>query len=146
MRVLQFAFDGDPANPHLPRHHEPDSVCYSGTHDNDTTLGWWSSLPAAAQQTVRTLLGSPLSNMPGDFIDIVWDSPAPLAIVPMQDLLALGSEARTNVPGVAENNWRWKFRWDQILPDFSARLHEHLHRAGRLCSADQPLSHQESGR
>src|SRR5262245_31724532 len=81
MRVLQFAFDGNPENPHLPRHHGPDTVCYTGTHDNDTTLGWWRSLPADQQAEVARALGSGAPEMPRALVDLAWSSPAPLAIL-----------------------------------------------------------------
>lgn len=139
MRVLQFAFDGDPRNPHLPAEHAPDSVCYTGTHDNDTSLGWWRTLSEAEQDAVRDTLVDPLSNMPQDFVDIAWRSPAPLAIVPMQDLLGLGSETRTNVPGVAEGNWRWRFSWSQIPAAFAALLRVRLLSATRASDPGPPL-------
>ena len=107
MRVLQFAFDGNPRNPHLPRHHGPDSVCYTGTHDNDTTLGWWRKLPRAARLRVARETGGAPPDMPRALVELAWSSPAPLAIVPMQDLLGLGSSARMNRPGTRRGNWRW---------------------------------------
>ena len=132
MRVLQFAFDGNPDNPHLPRHHGPDSVCYTGTHDNDTTLGWWRGLPAWRQAEVARALGEDVPEMPRALVELAWSSPAPLAVVPMQDLLGLGTEARMNRPGIGEGNWRWSFGWDQLPGDFEARLRESLHRHGRV--------------
>jgi 4-alpha-glucanotransferase len=132
MRVLQFAFDGNPENPHLPRHHEPDTVCYTGTHDNDTTLGWWRGLSAGEQAEVARILdGGPL-DMPGALIDLAWSSPAPLAIVPMQDLLGLGNDARMNRPGIADGNWRWSFGWEQVSDDFESTLRAALLRHGRI--------------
>ncbi|MGQ0501048.1 MAG: 4-alpha-glucanotransferase [Panacagrimonas sp.] len=132
MRVLQFAFDSDLDNPHLPQHHEPDTVCYTGTHDNDTTLGWWTSLAEATREKVFDLLGSEARNMPQALLEWAWASPAPLSIAPFQDLLGLGTEARTNVPGLAAGNWRWKFSWPDVPADFAPRLRETLHRHGRV--------------
>jgi 4-alpha-glucanotransferase len=132
MRVLQFGFDGNPENPHLPRHHGPDSVCYTGTHDNDTTLGWWRSLATEQQAAVATELGTAMSGMPAALVELAWASPAPLAVVPLQDLLGLGSEARMNRPGVKQGNWRWSFRWDQLPSEFSKSLRASLDRAGRI--------------
>jgi 4-alpha-glucanotransferase len=132
MRVLQFAFDGNPDNPHLPRHHGPDAVCYTGTHDNDTTLGWWRGLGAGERADVARALGDPDPDMPRALVELAWSSPAPLAVVPMQDLLGLGGEARMNRPGVADGNWAWSFDWRQVPSDFSGRLREDLARHGRI--------------
>ena len=132
MRVLQFAFDGNPDNPHLPRHHGPDSVCYTGTHDNDTTLGWWRGLGAAERAEAARTLGDPHPDMPRALVELAWSSPAPLALVPMQDLLGLGGEARMNRPGVADGNWTWSFDWRQLPADFAGRLREDLARHGRI--------------
>lgn len=130
MRVLQFAFDGNPHNEHLPAHHEPDSVCYTGTHDNDTTLGWWNAAPEDVRRRVRDLLGDDIQ-MPQALVDCAWASPAPLSIVPLQDLLGLGTEARTNRPGIAEGNWGWRFDWAQLPADAAARWREALRQHGR---------------
>ena len=131
MRVLQFAFDGDPQNLHLPHRHDPDTVCYTGTHDNDTTLGWWNALDEPARQRVADALQRPAPVLPDDLVECAWRSPAPLAIVPMQDLLGLGSEARMNRPGVMDGNWGWRFDWRQLPDDFAARLREDFDRHGR---------------
>jgi 4-alpha-glucanotransferase len=132
MRVLQFAFDGNPANPHLPRHHGPDTVCYTGTHDNDTTLGWWRALSTERRLEVGRALGNGTPDMPRALVDLAWSSPAPLAVVPLQDLLGLDTAARMNRPGVQEGNWRWSFRWDQVPADFEAVLRTALARHGRI--------------
>lgn len=132
MRVLQFAFDGNPENPHLPRHHGPDSVCYTGTHDNDTTLGWWLALKPDARAEVARALGQDGPDMPRALVEAAWSSPAPLAVVPMQDLLRLGTEARMNRPGIADGNWSWSFRWDQLPESFAERLRDDLLRHRRI--------------
>ncbi|MEQ1439967.1 4-alpha-glucanotransferase [Fontimonas sp. SYSU GA230001] len=132
MRVLQFAFDGDAANPHLPAHHGDDCVCYTGTHDNDTTLGWWQALPAWQRDRVCTFLGREDPPMPESLIELAWASPAPLAIVPMQDLLGLGSAARMNRPGVMEGNWRWRMDPGALDPARAQRLRESLRQHRRL--------------
>jgi 4-alpha-glucanotransferase len=131
MRVLQFAFDGDPRNPHLPANHEPDSVCYTGTHDNDTTLGWWDALDEPARAAVRAGLGDAAPAMPQALVECAWAAPAPLAIVPMQDLLGLGSEARMNTPGEVLGNWGWRFDWEDVPPDLAGRVRAGLVRNGR---------------
>jgi 4-alpha-glucanotransferase len=108
MRVLQFAFDGDAANPHRPYLHERASVVYTGTHDNDTTLGWYSHLDAASAARVNLYLGAAASATLQALIRAALGSVARLAIVPVQDLLGLGSEARLNTPGTASGNWSWR--------------------------------------
>lgn len=130
-RVLRFAFDGDPANPHLPRNHEADAVVCTGTHDNDTLAGWWRRLDAATREQVRETLGLDDTPSPERLLDALMASPAALAIVPMQDVLGLGSGARMNVPGRAEGNWRWRLRRDQMAPETALHLHDALRRSGR---------------
>jgi len=108
MRVLQFGFDGSPENPHLPANFTPDTVAYTGTHDNDTTLGWYRSLDAATAHRVDAMLGATSGEMPQALVSAALASVAILAMVPLQDVLALGSEARFNVPGTVGGNWRWR--------------------------------------
>jgi len=109
MRVLQFAFDGSPDNPHLPQHYGADCVAYTGTHDNDTTLGWYETLETATRQYVDRMLGLTSQSVPESIVRVVLESAAPLAVIPLQDLLGLGSEARLNTPGTHSwRNWRWR--------------------------------------
>ena len=113
--VLQFAFDGSPDNPHLPEHHLRNSVVYTGTHDNDTTVGWYASLDPRLRDVVHGKLGvGPAPPVPDCLIDAAYASNAALAIVPMQDLLARDSGARMNTPGTVVGNWRWRFSWDDV--------------------------------
>ncbi|HXZ58531.1 MAG TPA: 4-alpha-glucanotransferase, partial [Steroidobacteraceae bacterium] len=107
MCVPQFAFDGDHHNPFLPRNHVANRVAYTGTHDNDTTLGWYSHLDADSAARVDLYLGATASGMPEALIRAALGSVARLAIVPVQDLLALSSEARLNTPGTTSGNWTW---------------------------------------
>jgi 4-alpha-glucanotransferase len=132
MRVLQFAFDGNRRNPHLPAQHGADTVCYTGTHDNDTTLGWWRGLSRGERGRVARTLGIRDPDMPQALVELAWSSPAPLAIVPLQDLLALGREARLNRPGTGRGNWRWSFRWSGWPDDLESRTRAALSRHGRL--------------
>ncbi len=127
MKVLQFAFDGGAKNPYLPHQHEHNCVVYTGTHDNDTTLGWFQSLPPEQKQYVDDYLGVPGEPMPWPLIRAALASVAHLAVIPMQDILMLGGEARMNTPGTIKGNWRWRFSWDQVTPDLSERL-RHLNR------------------
>ena len=117
MRVLQFAFDGLADNPYLPHNFVHNTVAYTGTHDNATTRQWYEELPAYEQQN----FWSYLKRAPGTSADaapelmrLAWSSPAALAIAPLQDLLNLGSEARMNLPGSADGNWRWRVREDML--------------------------------
>jgi 4-alpha-glucanotransferase len=122
MKVLQFAFDGGSDNPYLPYRHGRDSVVYTGTHDNDTTLGWYQSLGEEARDHVDDYLGRSSEPMPWPLVRWALGSRANLAIVPMQDLLGLDSEHRMNVPGVADGNWRWRFDWTHVGMELPSRL------------------------
>jgi len=113
MRVLQFAFSGDPDNPHLPSNYIENCVAYTGTHDNDTTKGWYETLPTAARSSVDRLFGA-TSDPARRAIEIVLDSVARTAILPMQDALGLGSSARMNVPGERDGNWHWRCPSDAL--------------------------------
>jgi 4-alpha-glucanotransferase len=118
MRVLQFGFDGDPANPHLPHMHRHNSVVYTGTHDNDTSAGWFTSLDRATRQRVEAYLGTDLG-MPQALIRAACASVAALAVVPLQDLLGLDSAARLNTPGTAHGNWSWKLPQAALTDDLA---------------------------
>jgi 4-alpha-glucanotransferase len=107
MRVVQFGFDGDPANLYLPHQHEVDTVVYTGTHDNDTTVGWYASLSPDARDLVRRYLGRADTEVVAALIRCVLASVGQLAMLPMQDILHLGNEARLNRPGTVTGNWAW---------------------------------------
>ena len=121
MLVLQFGFDGMADNPYLPANHTARSVVYTGTQDNDTTRGWYDSLDESARQLVRATIEN-ADDMPDALLRAAYASPAQLAIMPMQDLLGLGAEARMNVPGTATGNWEWRFEWDEVPADFADRF------------------------
>jgi 4-alpha-glucanotransferase len=134
MRVLQFAFDGKADNPYLPRNYVPNTVAYTGTHDNATTRGWYEELSPQEQQNVWRYLGrsgGAASEAAPALMCLAWESVAALAIAPLQDVLNLGKEARMNVPGRAEGNWRWRcteemlstraFEWLRDLTRMSGR-------------------------
>ena len=110
-RVLQFAFDGDPANPYLPHNYPTNCVVYTGTHDNNTTRGWFDELPPEQRQRVWNYVQEPAAGSEQavrSLLRLAWSSGAALALPPFQDVLGLGAEARMNVPGRAEGNWRWR--------------------------------------
>ena len=119
MRVLQFAFSGEGNNPHLPHMHEHDSVVYTGTHDNDTTLGWYLSLDEDTRRRVDTMLRTAPGSMPDALIREALGSVGQLAIIPAQDLLALGSDARLNTPGTIEGNWSWRLPAGALTPQLA---------------------------
>src|SRR5499426_1692389 len=110
-RVLQFAFDGHPDNPHLPDNHVPNTVVYTGTHDNPTTRAWYEDLPEAGRRNVWSYVKSPEGTpeeVAPTLLRLAWSSAAALAVAPLQDVLNLGKEARMNQPGSTDGNWRWR--------------------------------------
>jgi 4-alpha-glucanotransferase len=108
MRVLQFAFDGNPTNPHLPYEYVRECVAYTGTHDNNTALGWYAAMDAVTRQRVDFFLRCDASAMPEALVRAALASVARLAVVPLQDILGLGSVARFNTPGTIVGNWQWQ--------------------------------------
>jgi 4-alpha-glucanotransferase len=122
MHVLQFAFGDDANNAHLPHNHRENGVAYTGTHDNDTTLGWWLAQDERVRHHVRLYLGVDGHDLVWDFIRAVFSSVARLAIVPMQDILALDSRARMNTPATTRGNWSWRMPAGALRDDTSARL------------------------
>lgn len=123
MSVLQFGFNGLPDNPHSLSEQVENSVVYTGTHDNDTSLGWWESLEDSVYKNwVLSQLPASEESMPWPLIDAAFQSVASMAIIPMQDFLSLGSEDRMNTPGTIENNWTWQFRWDQMTPEITEKI------------------------
>jgi 4-alpha-glucanotransferase len=131
MKVLQFAFSGEASNPYLPFHHDRDSLVYTGTHDNDTTLGWYQSLDDKTRSYVDGYLGHPQEKMPWPLVRCALGSRSHLAIVPMQDLLGLDGDHRMNLPGTAEGNWSWRFSWSLVSPELPGKLRELIKLYGR---------------
>jgi 4-alpha-glucanotransferase len=122
MKVAQFGFNSKGAHLHLPHRLTPDTVAYTGTHDNDTTQGWWKVASKIERSAVETYVG-PVGKQPvWPLIRAVEDSVAQLAVVPAQDLLELGSEARMNTPAVASGNWSWRAPEASWKPELAARL------------------------
>jgi 4-alpha-glucanotransferase len=108
MRVLQFAFTGESSNPFLPHLHVPNSVVYTGTHDNDTTQGWWAGLDDVERSEVRNYLGPSCGDIAWDMIRVGMASVADTFVAPVQDVLSLGSAARFNLPGSGSGHWGWR--------------------------------------
>jgi 4-alpha-glucanotransferase len=127
MVVLQFALGHDPRNPHRLENHEEQSVVYTGTHDNDTTAGWWASL----SERERASTGLDPRDPSWSLLERAWSSRAALAIAPLQDVLGLGSEARMNLPGTDEGNWQWRYRAGDLTKKTARRLRELTERSSR---------------
>jgi len=117
MKILQFAFGGNDDNPYLPGNFGKDAVVYTGTHDNDTTMGWFKGADESVRQHALDVLATTADDMPWALIACALASPAMLAVIPMQDLLELGSEAKFNTPGTLDNNWCWRM---DALPETDA--------------------------
>lgn len=122
MKVLQFAF-GDPgAHIYLPHVFDHHCVAYTGTHDNDTTAGWFGALDAATRANVLAYAGEPKDGVEWALIRTAAASKAVFAIYPLQDVLRLGSEARMNTPSVSNGNWGWRFSADALQPELAQKL------------------------
>jgi 4-alpha-glucanotransferase len=122
MKVLQWAFTGDSHHPFLPHNYRPHCVVYTGTHDYDTTLGWFNALSAAKRDFVRRYLGTDAHDLSWDIIRLALASVAEIALIPLQDVLRLGSEARLNIPGSATGNWSWRCRAADLDPRLAGEL------------------------
>jgi 4-alpha-glucanotransferase len=114
MAILQFAFGGDAKNLYLPHNQRANSVVYPGTHDNDTTLGWYATTDEKSRDHVRRYFRIGGQDVGWDFIRSSYASPANLAVIPMQDVFSLGSAARFNTPGKSQGNWTWRYRREQL--------------------------------
>jgi 4-alpha-glucanotransferase len=131
MRVLQFGFDGEAGNVHVPYRHVRDCVAYTGTHDNDTTLGWYSSLDPATRSRVDFYLQLTPGAMPAALIRAALGSVAQLAVIPAQDVLGLGSTARINTPGTTSGNWSWRLPPGALTPQLARAYAQLNHAFGR---------------
>ncbi len=124
MRILQFAFGGAQEDRFLPHHYDRNTVVYTGTHDNDTTHGWFGSLTETEQRFLRRYAPSTDGDIAWDLIRLAWASVADLAVVPLQDVLCLGRQARMNRPGTSTGNWRWRATAEQVSADRLVKLAE----------------------
>ena len=123
MKILQFAFEDDDSS-YLPYNQPYNCVCYTGTHDNDTSAGWYEKAPEYARDKVRRYMNTDASQVSWDFIRTCHGAPARFAIVPIQDLFCQGSECRMNIPGVADGNWSYRFRKELLTGDIARRLYD----------------------
>jgi 4-alpha-glucanotransferase len=139
-RVLQFAFDGNEGNPHLPQNLADNTVVYTGTHDNPTSREWFEELSNSQQQIVSSKYLNESNDRtvePGPaLMGLAWSSRAALAIAPLQDLLNLGPEARMNVPGRAGGNWRWRVTDETLMDEPFAWLRDLTGNSQRLADAE----------
>lgn len=133
MSVLQFSFDAFEDNPHKPANIGHDRIVFTGTHDNDTTEGWFKSLDKQTSEYVmKTLELDDPAEVTDSLIDVALSTDAQLAVIPLQDFLHLGTEARMNLPGTVDNNWQWRFEWDQIPQNLALNIRERVQHAGRM--------------
>ncbi|HEX2865284.1 MAG TPA: 4-alpha-glucanotransferase [Deinococcales bacterium] len=132
MKVLQFAFDADADHPYLPHTYNRNAVVYTGTHDNDTTRGWFESSPPERQDAVRRYVESSDEDVTWKLIEAAWMSRADVAVIPLQDVLDLGSLARMNTPGtLGGRNWGWRYSDADLTPEAAERLAALTAKAGR---------------
>jgi 4-alpha-glucanotransferase len=132
MKVLQFAWDSDASNSFLPHNFDKNFVVYTGTHDNDTTRGWYEKASEKERDYVRRYLRVDGHDIAWDFIRLAMASTANLALIPMQDAMNLGSEARMNTPSVAAGNWSWRYLPHQLNDGIQAGLAELAELYGRM--------------
>ena len=142
-RVLQFAFDGHPDNPYLPHNYVPNTVVYTGTHDNPTTRAWYEDLPDDQRKIMWEYLKRPVGEsdeVAWELIRLAWSSEAALAIAPLQDVLNLGRDALMNVPGQAEGNWRWRCTDEMLSAPAFQRLRDMTNKSTRSSVLRSPLT------
>jgi len=133
MSVLQFAFDHFDDNPHKPANITANSIVYTGTHDNDTSVGWFNGLEAHEKDFVFQVLDVPVTaDIARLMIETAMHSRARRAIVPLQDFLGLDSRSRMNKPGVSDGNWQWRFDWDMLTEPLADRTRALVTNSGRL--------------
>ena len=133
MKVLQFAFGGDAENAYLPHNHVQNCIVYTGTHDNETTLGWYENLDEETKEHVDTYLGlTKESEVNWVFIRTALSSVADTVVIPMQDYLGLGNEARINMPSSLGKNWEWRMKADACTEELAEKIYQLTKIYGRL--------------
>ncbi|MFN8575758.1 MAG: 4-alpha-glucanotransferase [Candidatus Sericytochromatia bacterium] len=132
MKILQFGFSGDENNPYLPQNFETEnSLCYTGNHDNNTIRGWFNSISDNEKSFLLSITQTDGNNINWDMIKMALMSKSNLAIYQMQDLLDLDENARMNNPGMSQNNWAWRFRWESVTPELKIALKSLTEESGR---------------
>lgn len=139
MRILQYAFGGDAQNRDLPHNYDPNTAAYTGTHDNDTIVGWWRSMKttgdpelSAAQRHCLKYLDADEDEINWKLIKLLYSSVADIAVVPLQDVLGLGGDARMNTPATESGNWQWRFEKGAITDKMIAKLRDLTELYGRI--------------
>jgi 4-alpha-glucanotransferase len=127
MRVLQFAFgtgskEKGSTNKYLPHNYTPRTIVYTGTHDNPSTLDWYGNMSQQVKREVLEYINFSGKDVVGELIRLAWSSAALMCVIPLQDLLRLGTESRMNVPGTLDGNWQWRFSWDQLTEEEAKEL------------------------
>ncbi len=144
MRIVQFGFSAGPEDPFLPHNYVNNTVVYTGTHDNDTSVGWYrASSTAAERDFARRYLASDGHDIAWDFIRLAWASVADMALAPLQDLLSLDSQARMNYPGRPSGNWGWRYRPSDLTMTLGGRMHELTYLYRRLPPAPEAAAEAE---
>lgn len=132
MKILQFAFYGDKENPYLPHNFDENCVVYTGTHDNETTRGWYSNLDTKVKKFVDEYLEFEKGKISWELIKAAWKSKADMALAPMQDFLDLDNKARMNYPGTVEDNWEWRVKKEQLQPELAKKIRTLTQKTNRL--------------
>ena len=131
MKVLQFGFDGNPQNEHLPHNYEKDTVAYSGTHDNETVLGYFSAREEERERACFYCNATDLEELPNAFMRMLYGSVADIAILQMQDILSLPNTARMNFPSTIGDNWQWRLESEQFTDNIAEHMRQLAHIYGR---------------
>jgi 4-alpha-glucanotransferase len=131
MKILQYAFGGDPNDGYLPHNYVPNCVAYTGTHDNDTSVGWYKSAAKHERSLCRKYVNSSGREVHWDMIRVILASVARTAILPMQDILGLGSKARMNTPATGDSNWQWRLKDGEASDVVMEKLREMTRIYGR---------------
>jgi 4-alpha-glucanotransferase len=145
MRVIQFGFGDKGAHMYLPHKYKENTVVYTGTHDNDTTVGWWcNSSRTKEREAAQAYFGDPPDGIHWAMIRAAETSVAKLCIIPLQDVLGLNSDCRMNIPSHPEGNWTWRYRADQLTPELASKLQAVTDIADRIPSDTAQQSHRET--
>jgi len=147
MKILLFAFDGNPKNEYLPQNYSKNSVVYSGTHDNDTAVGWYldSKVSSEAKKRAKQYANrddNEASTFYSEMIYLAHSSTACLSVLPMQDVLGFGNDCRMNTPGTTKNNWQWRCAPRFITGDLAEQLRESTQIFGRLPTTEKDIQKQ----